>query len=88
VRLSEKLIIMLDMECVPRADVPTIEQAIALAKRYEDAATGECVEAGSMPGLEGDPFVGIIIESTPGELKRGPSIVYKRVRILLDTEGV
>ena len=63
-----------------------LREAAALAKRYEDAATGECVEAGSMPGLEGDPFVGIIIESTPGELKRGPSIVYKRVRILLDTE--
>lgn len=65
----------------------TIQQAYRLAKRYEDAATGECVEAGSMPGLEGDPFVGIIIESTPDELKKGPAIVYKRVRIVLDKEG-
>lgn len=64
-----------------------IREAVALAKRYEDAATGECMEVGDLVDCDGQPFIGAIIESTREELKRGPGIVYKRVRIVLDKEG-
>lgn len=64
-----------------------LAEAIELAKRYEDAATGECMEVGDLVDCDGQPFIGAIIESTREELKRGPGIVYKRVRIVLDKEG-
>lgn len=64
-----------------------LREAAALAKRYEDAATGECMEVGDLVDCDGQPFIGAIIESTREELKRGPGIVYKRVRIVLDKEG-
>jgi hypothetical protein len=60
-----------------------LREAAQLARRVEEAPVGECVEAGTMRDIyEGELFHGFLIESEPQEIGSGPSLVYKRVRLV------
>jgi hypothetical protein len=69
------------------------ELLIALSdqRRLRDATTGECVEVGELQGqqdIDGNQFVGVLIESKPDELRRGGPIIYRKVALVpLDQEG-
>lgn len=59
-----------------------LTEAAALAKRYEQAPVGECMEVGNLVDCDGNRFVGAIIESSIPELRKGQPLVYHRVRIM------
>lgn len=59
-----------------------LAEAAQLARRVEDAPVGECVEVGSMPDVEGNAFDGFLVEATKDDIQRGPSLVYRRVRLM------